>query len=171
MLANALISFQISAKLFRERNVLVRRVSIVLDFIYFLVLSFLLYELVTHFKLINSDLSRFNLFMLLLNIIMMYSLVTDCPPAPYRLTCFCNRSLFSEYIHNTFVINKGTGIVLFPVVITAHYFPYPADFHWYLLTGLFILAIAFIWKSIRAYQIIIRKDIVIILFDFVPLYA
>jgi len=159
LLANALTSFQISAKLFRERNVLVRRVSFVLDFIYFMVFSIFTFEVLTHFGWLKSDLSRFNLYLLLLNIIMIYSLIRI---ALLRLTgfLFLNQGLFSEYIHNTFVVNKGAGIVLFPVVIGAHYLPYPMV-SVVLLTGLFILIVAFIWKSTRAYQIIKRKDIVL----------
>jgi hypothetical protein len=68
--------------------------------------------------------------------------------------------VFSEYIHNTFVINKGLGIALFPVIIMAHYLPYPL-IKSVLIIGMGIYAIAFILKSIRGYQIIIRKDILI----------
>jgi len=97
--------------------------------------------------------------MLLLNIIIIYSLVRI---ALLRITAhlFLQRSLFSEYIHNTLVINKGTGIVLFPIVITARYFPYPL-ISLVLAIGLSILILGFIWKSIRAYQIIRRKNVVL----------
>jgi hypothetical protein len=158
-LASAVSSFQMSAKLFRERNILVRRVSIVLDFIYFVMLSVLVYELVTHFNWITSSLSQFNLYMLLLNIIIIYSLVRI---ALLRITAhlFLQRSLFSEYIHNTLVINKGTGIVLFPIVITARYFPFPL-ISLVLAIGLSILILGAIWKIIRAYQIIRRKNVVL----------
>jgi hypothetical protein len=148
-----------SAKLFRERNVLVRRVSVVLDFIYFVMLSVLVYELVTHFNWITSSMSQFNLYMLLLNIIIIYSLVRI---ALLRITSnlFLQRSLFSEYIHNSLVINKGIGIVLFPIVITARYFPFPL-ISLVLAIGLGILILGAIWKIIRAYQIIRRKHIVL----------
>jgi hypothetical protein len=159
LLANELTSYQISAKLFRERNVLMRRVSIVMDFIYIVVFSVFVFELAVRFNVFASGLSRFNQYMLLLNIIMLYSLFRI---ALLRFTgfLFLNRNLFSEYIHNTFVVNKGTGIILFPVVITAHYFPLPLA-SWVLICGLAILVVAFIWKSIRAYQIIKRKDVVL----------
>jgi hypothetical protein len=158
-LASAVSSFQMSAKLFRERNVLVRRVSIVLDFIYFVMLSVLIFESVTHFNWVTPSLSQFNLYMLLLNIIIIYSLGRI---ALLRLTAklFMQRSLFSEYIHNTLVINKGVGIILFPIVITARYFPFPL-ISLVLTLGLGILIFAVIWKSIRAYQIIRRKNVVL----------
>jgi hypothetical protein len=158
-LASALISFQISAKLFREKNVLVQRVSIVLDFIYLLVMSVFIYELVEHFEITGPGMSRFNLFLLFFNIIILYTLARNFF---LRLTghLFMVQSLFSEYIHNTFVINKGMGIVLFPIVIMAHYLPQnlvPVV----LVTGMVIYMTAFIFKGIRAYQIIIRKDVLI----------
>ncbi len=158
-LASAVSSFQMSAKLFRERNVLVRRVSIVLDFIYFVMLSVLIYEAVTHFKWVDSAMGQFNLYLLLLNIIIIYSLSRI---ALLRITghLFLQRNLFSEYIHNTLVINKGTGIILFPLVITAHYFPFPL-ISLVLVLGLSILILGVIWKSIRAYQIIRRKNVVL----------
>ena len=117
------------------------------------------FEIGSHFGWFTSGLSRFNQYMLLLNIIMLYSLLRV---ALLRITgyLFLNYNLFSEYIHNSFVVNKGTGIILFPVVITAHYFPVPLV-SIVLLAGLFILVISVILKSIRAYQIIKRKDVVL----------
>ena len=158
-LGNALISFQISAKLFRERNVLTRRFSIILDFIYILVISIFINELTVHFGLTGQGMSRFNLFLLFLNIIIFYTLLRIFI---LRLTgyLFMAQSLFSEYIHNTFVINKGMGIALFPVVIMAHYFPKQL-IPLVLTLGIIICILAFIFKSIRAYQIIIRKDVLI----------
>ena len=134
---------------------MVRRVSIVLDFIYLVVLSIFTFELGTRFNWFSSNLSRFNQYMLLLNIIMMYSLIRL---ALLRLTghLFLNYNLFSEYIHSSFVVNKGTGIIMFPVVIAAHYFPFQLV-SVILFAGLIILMISFILKSVRAYQIIKRK--------------
>lgn len=158
-LANALVSFQISAKLFREKNVLLHRVSIVLDFIYILVLSVFLFEVVVHVGLVETEITRFNLFLIFLNIAILYTLVRI---AMLRITgnLFQNRNTFLEYLHNTFVINKGAGIALFPVVIMAHYLPEPLV-EPVMVLGLIIFAAAFIFKGIRAYQIIIRKDIIL----------
>jgi hypothetical protein len=158
-LANALISFQISAKMFREKNVLLHRVSIVLDFIYILVITIFVFELAMHFDLVHTAMSRFNLFLLFLNVFIFYTLLRLLV---LRLTgyLFLVQSLFSEYTHNNFVINKGVGIALFPVVIMAHYFP-QSLMSPVLIVGMVLFAVAFILKSIRAYQIIIRKDVLI----------
>jgi hypothetical protein len=159
MLGNALLSFQISAKLFREKNALHRRVSIVLDFIYLVVLSVFVFELARYFDILDASMSRFNQFMLILNIFMLYTLLRLLL---LKITAFLflNRSLFSEYIHNTFVVNKGMGIALFPLVVTIHYFP-PALSALIVFTGIVIVGAAFIFKSVRAYQIIKRKDVLL----------
>jgi len=159
ILAGALGSFQLSAKLFREKNVLVRRVSIVLDFIYLVLLSMFTFEVLLHFGKFGSRLTVFNQFMLVLNIVMIYSL-TRVILLRFTGFLFLKRNLFLEYIHSTFVVNKGTGLILLPIVIAGHYFPYPM-ISTVLVTGLVLLTVAFIWKAIRGYQIIKRKDIAI----------
>ncbi|MBN1789958.1 MAG: DUF4271 domain-containing protein [Bacteroidales bacterium] len=158
-LANALVSFQGSAKLFRERNVLVHRVSIVLDAVYILVMSLFLFEFAVHFKIAKAEISAFNLFLIFLNAIIFYSLLRR---VILKITgfLFLNQPVFSEYLHNTFVINKGLGIALFPVVIMAQYFPYPLTSS-ILILGMIIYLAAFLYKSFRGYQIIIRKDILL----------
>jgi hypothetical protein len=158
-LANALLSFQISAKLFRDRNVLVQRVSIVLDFIYILVISLFIFELALFLNIGGWNMSRFNLMLLFLNITIFYTLLRN---GVLRLTgyLFMVQPLVAEYIHNTFIINKALGIALFPVVIMAHYFPYQLT-PFVLTAGGIIFSMAFIYKGIRAYQIIIRKDVLL----------
>jgi len=158
-LASALVSFQLSVKLFQERNVLSHRVSIVLDFIYIIVSSVFVFELIEYSGIARTGMTGINLFLLLLNILMLYTILRV---VVLRLTgsLFMAYPLFSEYIHNTFVINKGLGIVLFPIVIMAHYMPYrliPVM----LALGVTLFSVAILFKSFRAYQIIIRRDILI----------
>jgi len=159
ILANALVSFHITAKLFQEKNVLLHRVSIVLDFIYLIVFSVFIFELIAYLGFPRLEMNGFNLYLLLLNIVMLYALFRILL---LHLTgiLFLIRPLFSEYIHNTFVVNKGMGIALFPVVIMAHYLPYKL-IPVMLVLGVLIFAIAFIWKSVRAYQIFIRRDVLL----------
>ncbi len=158
-LANAMVSFHLSAKLFEERNVLSHRVSIVLDFIYIVVFSIFIFEWIDYTQFSGPGMTGFNLFLLLINIIMIYTLLRV---VVLRLvgSLFLVRPLFLEYIHNTFVINKGLGIALFPLVIMGQYLPY-AIIPVVLWIGIIALSIGFLFKAIRAYQIIIRRDILL----------
>jgi len=158
-LANALVSFQLSVKLFQERNVLLQRVSIVLDFIYIIVTAIFVFEVIEYSGFSKTGMSGIKLFLLLLNILMLYAILRV---VVLRMTgsLFRATPLFSEYIHNTFVINKGMGILLFPIVIMAEYLPYEL-IPVVLILGTTIIAVAFLFKSFRAYQIIIRRDILL----------
>lgn len=158
-LANAMVSFHLSEKLFEERNVLSHRVSIVLDFIYIVVFSIFIFEWIDYTRFSGPGMTGFNLFLLLINIIMIYTLLRV---VVLRLvgSLFLVRPLFLEYIHNTFVINKGLGIVLFPLAIMAQYLPY-SIIPVVLWIGVIALCIGFLFKAIRAYQIIIRRDILL----------
>jgi hypothetical protein len=158
-LANALVSYHISAKLYQEKNVLSQRVSIVLDFIYLIVFSVFLYEIVTYQGYSGSTIAGLRLFLILLNIVMLYAM--------FRLFMlrftgylFLSRSLYGEYLHNTLVVNKGLGIVLFPVVIMVHYLPYKL-IPVLLVIGVIVFIVGIIWKTFRAYQIIIRRDVLL----------
>lgn len=159
MLANALKSFKISSNLFREKNALIQRVSIILDAIYLVVISIFAFELIRYYHLWEAGMNRFQLFMIVLNIFIIYTIVRILL---LKLTgyIFFSKSTFAEYIHNTFVVNKVMGIALFPVVIMQHYFP-DQWLQGILILGILIIGIAYILKAIRAYQIIIRKDILI----------
>ena len=58
------------------------------------------------------------------------------------------------------MINKGVGIALFPVVVMIQYLPYtlvPVI----LVTGVVIFMAGILWKVVRAYQIIIRREVFI----------
>lgn len=158
-LGSALSSFQLSSKLFEEKNVLHQRVSIVLDFIYITVFSVFLFEYIEYTGDARAGMTGMRLFLLLLNIVLLY---TISRVVVLRLTgsLFMSRRLFAEYMHNTFVVNKGMGIVLFPVIIMAQYLPFkiiPVVF----ILGIIVFIAAFLLKTLRAYQIIMRRDILL----------
>jgi hypothetical protein len=158
-LGSALSSFQLSSKLFEEKNVLHQRVSIVLDFIYITVFSVFLFEYIEYTGEARAGMTGIRLFLLLLNIVLLY---TISRVIVLRLTgsLFMSRRLFAEYMHNTFVVNKGMGIVLFPLIIMAHYLPFkivPIVF----ILGIVVFVAAFLLKTLRAYQIILRRDILL----------
>lgn len=158
-LGNALVSFHMSTKLLEEKNVLSQRVSMVLDFIYLIVFSVFLYELIAFKGFPMPGTSGIRFFLILFNMVILYALFRIIM-LKFTGFLFLSRSLFSKYLHNTFVVNKGLGIVLFPVVVMAHYLPH-ALIPVILIAGIAAFLIAFFWKMVRAYQIIIRQDILI----------
>ena len=159
-LANSLISYQLSAKLFSEKNVLLKRVSFVLDVIYHIVLSIFLYESFTFLNLSPVRLTSYNLFLLFLNILILYTLLRSVVLKLFNYL-FKTDPIISEYVHNNFIINKSIGIVLFPVTIAICYMP--ESFAGILfVVGLVLLGSGIVFKMVRGYQIIIRKEVLFI---------
>jgi hypothetical protein len=123
------------------------------------VFTVFVFEIIEYSGFTKTGMSGFNLFLLLLNILMLYvilrGLVLKMTGNLFRI-----RPLFAEYLHNTFVVNKGMGIALFPVIIMAQYLPYklvPVI----LIIGGIIFGLAVLFKIIRVYQIIIRRDVLL----------
>jgi len=164
-LANSLISYQLSAKVFREKNVLLKRVSFVLDVSYLIVLSIFLYEFFTFLQLSPARLTSYNMFLLFLNILILFTLIRSIALKLFNYL-FKTESIISEYVHNNFIVNKSIGIVLFPIVIAIWYMPENLTVIM-LIAGISLLGAGIIFKIIRGYQIIIRKDV---LFFYLILY-
>jgi hypothetical protein len=159
-LGNSLSSYRLSAKVFREKNVLLKRVSLVLDVIYILVISFFIYEFFLYKKLSPLKLTSYNLFLLFLNILLIYTLVRALILNLFK-SLFKTEAVVSEYTHNNFIINKSIGIVLFPLVFAVCYVPEKLV-PLLLFAGLIAIGAGIIFKIIRGYQIIIRKDVLFI---------
>jgi hypothetical protein len=159
LLSNAFVSTQIASKLFSEKNVVLRRVSFTLNFVYLIVLSLLIFKLIIYYRPEVIHISRFNFYLLLLNLTIFYAAIRTLVLLATGII-FMSQSIISEYIHNTYVVNKITGIVLFPVIIAAHYLPFRLVAV-ALILGIMIFAAAFIMKLIRGFQIIIRKDVLL----------
>ncbi|MBN2481363.1 MAG: DUF4271 domain-containing protein [Bacteroidales bacterium] len=158
-LADSILNFQIAAKLYLEKNILTRRVSLILDLIFYVVLTIFIYELIVHFNIPKINITGVYLFGMILGILTAYMLVRI---ALLHLTGFIfnNRSVFTEYIHHTFIFNKGLGIALFPLILAAFYIP-PELTKYVLVAGLAIYLAAFAFKVIRSYKIIKQKDILL----------
>jgi hypothetical protein len=160
ILSNSLVSYQLSAKVFHEKNVLLKSVSFVLDVIYLIVLTVFLYECFTFWNLAPMKMASYNLFLLLFNIIILYTVTRGLILKLFN-TLFKTESIVSEYVHNNFIINKSIGIVLFPFVFAICYLP-ESFIRVLLWAGLLILGAGIIYKLLRGYQIIIRKDVLFI---------
>jgi hypothetical protein len=164
-LTNAMISYQLSLKMYNEKNALLKRVSFILDILYHIILSFFLYESFTYLNIKPLTLTSFNLFLFILNVLILFTIARNVILNIFN-KLFDTEYVISEYIHNNFIINKLLGIILFPVIIAFYYLPEKyAGIMFYV--GLALICISLIMKILRGYHIIIRKDI---LFYYLILY-
>ncbi len=164
-LSNSLVSYQLSLKMYNEKNALLKRVSFILDILYHIILSFFIYETFSFLNIKPLNLSSFNLYLFCLNVLILFTI------ARYLILNVFNKLfdtayIISEYVHNNFIINKVLGIVLYPIIFAIYYLPEKYTLLM-LLAGFVLIGIGFFMKILRGYQIIIRKDI---LFYYLILY-
>jgi hypothetical protein len=153
----SLINYQVSLRLLRERNVLFRNMSLGLNMVFALNLGLFIFFFLHYFSIEQKFPNNIvNVLIYSLGLIILYAIKTfSC-----RLVGFLFKvqSEFAEYVHNINLFNKNIGLFLFPIVIL---YPYlneslrPAV----LYLGIAILAIMFLLRTIRAFQIIMRKGV------------
>ncbi len=153
----SLVNYQASVQLLRDRNVLFRNMAFVLNIIFALNTGLFVYFFIDFFKLgqINqSGLLSFLIYAIL--ILAFYNIrFIICKTVGY---IFLVNETFEEYNHNEKLSNKNIGLLLFPVIILIPYVPVIFK-PLILYLGIAIVFIIFILRIIRAFQIIIRKEV------------
>ncbi len=159
MLFNSSVSYQISSKLLNEKNVLTRRTSFVLNFVYTLSLALFIFMGLVKYGYDLEEADKLSFFLIILNLLILYSIGKVIL---HKLTGFIfdSAGIVNEYLHNSYVLNKTMGIVLLPVTFMAFY----SSFHLpglFVFAGLIIILISLFMKIIRSFQIIIRNGVFI----------
>ena len=158
-LFNSSISYHMSSKLFDEKNILARRMSMVLNFIYTVSLSLVIYKILQYLGIQSKTFDGFSLFLIILNLTILYSI---SKAILQKLTGFIFYKLdqINEYLHNVYVYNKILGIVLLPVSFAAYYTPVKLT-EILLITAIMFYIFSLLFKIIRGFQIIIKNDVFI----------
>jgi hypothetical protein len=151
------VNYNVSQRLFRERNVLFRNMALGLNLVFAVNTGLFIFFILSYFNIDQVSQKP-------LNNILLYSFAVTLL---YNIkTFFCKmlgnifmvKEEFSEYVHNINLYNKNIGLFLFPVVIL---FPYVNDnikpFIIYL--GILTITSMFLLRIYRGLQIIMRKGV------------
>ena len=156
---SALLSYQISFKMFQQRNSVMKRAFFILNSIYVIVLSLFIVEVLRFYKLQIMEFTGLIPFLVLTGIIVLILLV--------RLILlkligyiFDSGNIFAEYIHNVFLANKNLGLFLIPVVVGIAYLPYQLA-KISVVIGMVLIITTYLFRLVRGFQIIFRKDVFI----------
>jgi hypothetical protein len=157
LLFSSLLSYQLSIKLLREKNVMIKRISFVLNFIYVIVLSAFILKILEQYHI---KIFGFNTFETLLIIINTVIIISVARILLLKLVGFIfdSTQIFNEYIHNNYVINKNLGLILFPLLIAQVYISEKLKVI-FIIAGISLILISYIIRLYRGFQIIIKKDI------------
>jgi hypothetical protein len=156
-IVSAVVDYQISNRLFRERNVLFRNVSFGLYLIFGLNIGLFIFYLIDFTgnpQLLPQKFAS----MLIYTAIVLFVYTVKSGTNRIIGYIFLAQEEFAEYNHNVNIFNKNIGLFLLPVVIA---FPFiheklqPVVLYF----GIGILIIMFLLRFYRGLQIIIRKGV------------
>ena len=153
----SVFNIQLSDKLLREKNVLVRRVYFLLNLSYLVTLGLYFYQLTKRMNLQFSVESDFPLFLLILSILLGV-IILRLIIAQFIAFVFDAVPVFREYLHNTFIINKNLGLYLFPVVISIVYVEQVVGDYLFILATI-MLIISVLFRYLKGIQIILKHNI------------
>jgi hypothetical protein len=158
-LFNSGISYHMSSKLFNERNILARRVSIVLNFIYTVSVSLVIFKIIQYLGVKSDTFDKFSLFLIILNLVILYS-ISKAVVQKIIGFIFYKLDQINEYLHNVYVYNKILGIFLLPLSFAAFYTPNKIT-EILLIAAIVFYVLSLVFKIIRGFQIIINNDVFI----------
>jgi hypothetical protein len=157
LLFGSLISYQTSLKLLKGKNIMTRRVSFVLNFIYSIVLALFILRILEFFQIKIFKFNTFETLLFLINLIIIISIVRLLILNLVGII-FNSTQIFNEYIHNNYIINKNLALFLFPLLIIQVYINEKLKII-FIITGISLIILSYIIRLYRGFQIIIKKDI------------
>jgi hypothetical protein len=156
-MVSGIINYQVSVRLFHERNILFRNVSFALHATFYINLGLFIFYLIENFGYTQLFPNNFlSMFTYSIAFFILYSIKLLSGKIISYIFLF--QEEFAEYIHNVFLFNKNIGLLLFPIIII---YPFIAENIKPLLiyTGLILIIIMLLLRMYRGFQIIMRKGV------------
>jgi hypothetical protein len=155
---NTMVNFQLADNMLREKSIIVRRAFFMMNLNYILVFSLFILIVASFFGFSYSGSKVTDYF---LTLVLVTALIMT------RLLVFYLVGYIFEWmpaviahIHNSYLVNKNLGLLLFPIIFAA-VFTSQALSGILIYTGLVIVLLATLFKLIRGFQIIIRNGILL----------
>ncbi len=119
---NAALSYQSSFNLFIDSNILTKWVSVLLDVLFYINISFFLFKLLEHYSIGVFKLNGFSVFMICLAFTLFVYFIKWFIHKLLGATFLISKYV-SEYLFQIFLFNKMTGIILLPFIIGYSFIP------------------------------------------------
>lgn len=151
-LVAAFFSNNLSNQLVRDENILVQRASILLSFVFYFTGALFLYQVSIHYKwdypILGEGIVR--LIVMLLIVAFAYSLKLVLVKGLGEL--FDIERPVATYLFNIALLNNILGLALFPIVVAVAYVA-THSVGTFLLAGIGLVIIIFIYRLVRAFSI------------------
>ncbi len=155
----AMWNFQLGSKFLRDQGIFSRRVGLILNINFLLIFGSFIYLLLNHFNINPFSLKPFPAYIVYTTTITIILLIR------YILTIsmgfiFNRQTIFREYLYHTLIIYKNLGIFFIPIVFCIAYIQENLRIY-IIIFALVLIALAYIFRFFKGFQIIIKKDTLI----------
>lgn len=150
-ITQSVISYQVSYKLFKEKNALMRRVSFVLNVIFLLNLSLFITQLFNYYQIQPLNVSGSLLFSVI-NLVLIFVYLSKYVVYKISGFLFLVEKSVSEYLHSVFIFNKTFGLAMFPITIGVSYVS-ESIVRYLIIAGIGIAILFYILRIIRGLQV------------------
>ncbi|MBU8891164.1 MAG: DUF4271 domain-containing protein [Bacteroidales bacterium] len=156
-LIKSVISVQESNTMYREKNSLMVRASFIINLLFISNISVFTIQIRHFFDLKLNGTEDYTLyFIVLFSILTLY--IFRAASSFFVGTVFLKQKVFSEYFHNVNIFTKNNGLLIFPVIIALQFLSYEY-ISFIIYTGIIASGLLYLLQTIRAVQIIIRKNV------------
>jgi hypothetical protein len=149
-------NYQLSFKLFREKSLVIERISLLMNIIFVIELTIFIFLLAVYYQTNTFFQNSFLLFLVISGII---SFIYITKYAVYKIvgSIVNSQAIVNEYLFNVFLYNKIVGIFLLPITIGIIYMP-NAYTLWLFTLGAFVIFFYFIMRIFRGLQISLKTS-------------
>jgi hypothetical protein len=151
-LVSAFFSNTVSNQVVRDENILVQRASILLSFIFYLSASLFLYQVSVYYNWDYAFMGDGFLRFLVLSLIVAFAYSFKMVLLKGMAAVFDIDKPIATYIFNIFLINNILGLVMIPLVIMLAFVVVNSAGTW-IVAGIAIVIISFIYRLVRAFTI------------------
>ncbi|OFX19343.1 MAG: hypothetical protein A2041_01745 [Bacteroidetes bacterium GWA2_31_9b] len=168
------ISFQESTTMFREKNTLMEKASLLVNLLFLSNISIFVIQLAQFFNIEFGKIKHYYVYLIVFSgLILLY--IFRGLTSWFVGFVFLKEKIFKEYFHNVNIYTKNTGLFLFPIVITLQFLSYEY-LAFIIYIGLAGVGVLYILLIQRSFQLINRKNVSVFYmilylcaFEFAPL--
>jgi hypothetical protein len=152
-------NFQLGSKFLRDQSIFSRRVGLILNINFLLILGLFIYLVFAHFNINPLSLKPFPAYLIYTGMLTILLLIR------YILTSltgwiFNQEVYFREYLYHILIIYKNIGIVFIPIVFCIAYIQENLRIY-FIIFALALLALGYLFRFVKGFQLIIKKDVLI----------
>lgn len=153
--ARSVFNFQLGQKLFNDKGLLIRRVSLILNTIFFFVMALFLYYCNRYYNVVDLHPLPFMQFF--------YFLIITAGIVGFRLLLakvtgllFDAFEIAGEYNFNIMLVNKLLALLILPIIIMISYFPLN-NIEIFFGIGFSLIILTYIFKLYKGIKIILQR--------------